>query len=239
MIDAKMRNCERRIAEQEHRLESISQSLRTRQDSDKLPENLTVSLKALQGLRRLVMKEVEEDEKGRVDSVLPAAEVDAYGWIIAFGLGGVIGIASYWLRTSLEESQEFRKMRSHVAKRPFRQLLRSHPAQIAVAVGVAAIDNGSNSLLFVFPPSCLSRVLHYSADSLSIALNAGIAAMAVSLFFFAWHRRIFCQALWRKHRSQDSKLRPSLEMNRACLAGDEHRGSVWRPAHVSSVRRFR
>lgn len=121
-----------------------------------------------------------------IHSVLPAADVDAYGWRIAFGLGGVIGIASYWVRTSLEESQEFQRMRSHVAKRPFRQLLRSHPAQIAVAIGVAATVNGSNSLLFVVLPSYFSRVLHYSAGSLSVAQNAGIAAMAVSVFFFAW-----------------------------------------------------
>lgn len=121
-----------------------------------------------------------------IHSVFSPQEVDAYGWRIAFSLGGVIGIASYWVRTSLEESREFQRMRSHVAKRPFRQLLRSNPAQIAVAVGVAAIVNGPNSLLFVVLPSYFSRVLHYNADSLSIAQNAGITAMAISLVFFAW-----------------------------------------------------
>jgi MFS family permease len=121
-----------------------------------------------------------------IHSVLSPAAVDAYGWRIAFGFGGFIGIASYWVRTSLEESQEFQKMRSRVSKRPFRQLITSHPIQIAVAVGVASIVNGSNSLLFVVLPSYFARVLHYSADSLSIAQNAGIASMAVSLFLFAW-----------------------------------------------------
>lgn len=120
-----------------------------------------------------------------IHSALPPAAVDAYGWRIAFGLGGFIGFASYWVRASLEESQEFQKMRSHASKRPFRQLLASHPIQIAVAVGVASIVNGSNSLLFVVLPSYFARVLHYDADSLSIAQNAGIASMAVSLFLFA------------------------------------------------------
>ncbi|WP_141710971.1 hypothetical protein [Paraburkholderia nodosa] len=64
MIDAKLRDCDQRIAEQEHRLESISQTLRTREDSEKLHANLTASVKALQELRRLVVKEVE---KGCVD----------------------------------------------------------------------------------------------------------------------------------------------------------------------------
>jgi hypothetical protein len=64
MIDAKIRDCERRIAEQKRRLESISKSLSTRQDSEKLHKNLAVSLKVLQELRRLVMMEVEEAEKG-------------------------------------------------------------------------------------------------------------------------------------------------------------------------------
>lgn len=121
-----------------------------------------------------------------VHSLLPASAVDAYGWRIAFGFGGVIGIASYWVRTSLEESQEFQRMRSHVARRPFRELLKSHPAQILVAIGVAAIVNGSNSLIFVVLPSYFTRVLHFNGDTVSLAQNVGIAAMAVSLFFFAW-----------------------------------------------------
>ncbi|MEX3935149.1 hypothetical protein AB4Y32_25720 [Paraburkholderia phymatum] len=64
MINANIRDCERRIAEQKRRLESISKSPSTRQDSEELHKNLTVSLEVLQELRRLVMMEVEEAEKG-------------------------------------------------------------------------------------------------------------------------------------------------------------------------------
>ncbi|MEM5439952.1 hypothetical protein [Paraburkholderia diazotrophica] len=62
----KIRDCERRIAEQKRRVESISKSLSIRQHSETLHKNLTVSLKTLHELRIQVMKEVEEAETGRV-----------------------------------------------------------------------------------------------------------------------------------------------------------------------------
>ncbi|WP_233853938.1 MFS transporter [Paraburkholderia sp. HD33-4] len=119
-------------------------------------------------------------------SLLNAADVLTYGWRIAFIFGGVIGLVSYWLRTSLEESSEYQRLKSHKAKRPFRKVLTEYPKQVAIGVGVAGIVNASNSLLFVVLPSYMTTVLHYAPASVSAGKNLGIATMSASLLLFAW-----------------------------------------------------
>jgi MFS family permease len=133
-----------------------------------------------------------------IHSALSAADVLTYGWRIAFLFGGVIGLLSYWLRTSLEESSEFQQLRSLKVKRPFRRVLAEYPKQIVVGVGVAGIVNASNSLLFVVLPSYMALVLHADPRLVSEGQNIGIATMCVSLLLFAclgdriasrhWHR---------------------------------------------------
>lgn len=119
-------------------------------------------------------------------STLPAAEVGSYGWRIAFVLGGLLGLLSYWLRTSLEESNGYRQMKSHVAKHPFRSVITTYPRQVLVGIGVAGIVNTANSLLFVVLPSYLTGVLHYDAAATSTAQSVGIAASTVSILVVAW-----------------------------------------------------
>ncbi|CAB3709288.1 MFS transporter [Paraburkholderia rhynchosiae] len=119
-------------------------------------------------------------------SLLNAADVLTYGWRIAFIFGGVIGLVSYWLRTSLEESKEYQRLKSHKVKRPFRKVLTGYPKQVAIGVGVAGIVNASNSLLFVVLPSYMTTVLHYAPATVSAGQNLGIATMSASLLLFAW-----------------------------------------------------
>jgi len=119
-------------------------------------------------------------------STLSSDDVAVYGWRIAFIFGGVVGLLSYWLRTSLEESTEFKHMKAHVAKKPFRQVLTEYPKQVLVGIAIAGVVNTANSLLFVVLPSYLTGVLHYDAKVASAGQNVGIATMSVSLLFFAW-----------------------------------------------------
>ena len=61
-----------------------------------------------------------------VRTFMDPALVPAYGWRIAFILGGLGGVLSFVLRRSLEESPEFARMRSLASRQPFRELLRTH-----------------------------------------------------------------------------------------------------------------
>src|SRR5678815_4726324 len=58
--------------------------------------------------------------------VLPPTEAALYGWRVAFITGGLLGLASFWLRRSFEESPEFTELKRLAAasKEPVGELLR-------------------------------------------------------------------------------------------------------------------
>src|SRR5262245_4431516 len=87
--------------------------------------------------------------------------VPSYGWRAAFVLGGLGGVLSFMLRRSLEESPEFARMRALAARRPFRELLRTHAAQVLVGCAVLAGTACFTGLFFSHLPAYLSAVLGY------------------------------------------------------------------------------
>ena len=69
-----------------------------------------------------------------VHEVLPEPQIMAWGWRVGFLFGGALGLVSFWLRLSLEETAEFQLLRKEAsAKLPFVELVRSHPAQVITA----------------------------------------------------------------------------------------------------------
>ncbi|QQO20610.1 MFS transporter [Bradyrhizobium diazoefficiens] len=115
-----------------------------------------------------------------------ASEVMSYGWRLAFIFGGMIGLLSYWVRTSLDESAAFERMKSHAVRRPFRTILSEFRTQALIGIGIAAIVNASNNMLFVVLPSYLTGVLHYGAAEVSAGQNIGILTLSGSLLLVAW-----------------------------------------------------
>src|SRR5690606_21020848 len=77
-------------------------------------------------------------------------QIGEWGWRIGFLLGGVLGIVSFFLRLSLEESKEFSRIRSvgRASAVPFAELMKSYPMAMIVGVGVLAATAGFNGLLF-------------------------------------------------------------------------------------------
>lgn len=109
-----------------------------------------------------------------------------YGWRIAFLLGGLTGLGSYWLRNSLEESQEYARMKGRVSRRPLRETLAEHPLPVLLGIGVSSLLNVGNSMLFVMLPAYLTGLLHYPAREVSVAQTTGLAAMALPILLVAW-----------------------------------------------------
>src|SRR5262249_2085686 len=75
---------------------------------------------------------------------LPADAVRDYGWRIAFLVGGALGFLSYWFRSSLEESQGFRQLKSQAARNPIREVFAGYWTRILIGIGVASVLNTSN-----------------------------------------------------------------------------------------------
>jgi len=121
-----------------------------------------------------------------IQSSLSAADAHSYGWRIAFCLGGLLGLLSYFLRRSLEETQEFARMRTHVSRKPFRDLIARHGKAVLIGVGISSVVNASNIMLFVFFPNFATNTLHHDPRVVSASQNVGIACLSISILFSGW-----------------------------------------------------
>lgn len=115
-----------------------------------------------------------------------AGEMAAYGWRIAFILGGCLGIFSYWVRRTLAESHEFQTIKADTIRQPFRHVLKNHGRSVVTGICLAAIANASNTMLFVVLPSYMTNVLSFDAHAVSVGQNVGVAVMSIALLFIAW-----------------------------------------------------
>ena len=115
----------------------------------------------------------------------PDAAAD-FGWRIAFAIGGVTGLLSFWLRRRLSESAEFAAMRAVASRTPLRELLRFHPVEVLVGIGTSAATSVFNGMLFAYMPAYLVRVLHYDGKAAALAQNVGLAVTSIGLVGVAW-----------------------------------------------------
>jgi MHS family proline/betaine transporter-like MFS transporter len=115
-----------------------------------------------------------------VQKVLAPEQVAQWGWRIGFLFGGVCGLVSFWLRLSLEETSEFKRLQHTASKRPFMELVRSHPAQIFVGIAAMTATAGFNGLLFAMP-AFLPRVMGYSPLEAIEAQMVGLIVLSFGL----------------------------------------------------------
>lgn len=125
--------------------------------------------------------------------LLGPAAMAAWGWRVAFLVGGLLGGASWALRRSLEESPAFLLMKARLhgvgpggrmggGKRgPLSELLRTHRARLLVGIAVTGIVPLFNGLLFAHMSGYLVRLLSYPPGSVAGGLNIASAATAVTL----------------------------------------------------------
>jgi MFS transporter, MHS family, proline/betaine transporter len=121
-----------------------------------------------------------------VQSTLSPAEAAAYGWRIAFLVGGVCGVVSYLLRRNLEESPEFLQMRGAVVRQPFLETLRHHRGAVVAGALSIAVMAGFNGVLYGHMPAYLVQRLHYAPRDAAIAQNAYLLVSSVGLLAAGW-----------------------------------------------------
>ena len=117
---------------------------------------------------------------------LDAATVAAYGWRIAFIIGGAGGVLTFVLRRSLEESPEFARMRALAVRQPFREVLRTHRAQVLVGCALLAGTACFNGLFFSHLPAYLSGVLGYDPTRAVYSQTIGVLVAAASILMVGW-----------------------------------------------------
>lgn len=119
-------------------------------------------------------------------AVLTEQQMLAYGWRIPFILGGVFGLFSYCLRKSFQETPEFAAVKASQHQLPLAQLFKEK--KLATLQGAVLVALGASliTLLFLFTPSYLTNVLHYSAHSFAFAMTIGLFATAVITASFGY-----------------------------------------------------
>jgi MHS family proline/betaine transporter-like MFS transporter len=121
-----------------------------------------------------------------VRTFLDPALVPAYGWRIAFIIGGLGGVLSFLLRRSLEESPEFARMKSFAVRQPFRELLRTNLVHVLVGCAILAGTGTFNGLFFSHLPAYLTTVLQYDPRQAVYAQTVGVIASAIGILVTGW-----------------------------------------------------
>jgi len=122
-----------------------------------------------------------------VHQQLSVEEIGDWGWRIGFLVGGGLGLISFFLRLSLEESKEFARIRGTASASavPIAELLRTHARAVLVGVGILAVTAGFNGLLFAMP-AFLPQTMGYEPAQASEAQSVALAIMSAGLLLVAW-----------------------------------------------------
>jgi MFS family permease len=106
---------------------------------------------------------------------LQPTQMLSWGWRLAFWLGGAFGLVSYRLRRQLYESPEFVAVLAvERATYPLIRVIQVHwPRVLACFFYVAALASAI-TLLFLFTPAYLVKIVGYAKTSVSWALLLGL-----------------------------------------------------------------
>ena len=121
-----------------------------------------------------------------VRTYMDPALVPFYGWRVAFILGGLGGVLSFILRRSLEESPEFARMKNLAVRQPFREVLRTNLAHVAVGCALLGGIGCFNGLFFSHLSAYLSAVLKYDPRQAVLAQTVGVMIMAAGTLLTGW-----------------------------------------------------
>ncbi|MFI5013783.1 MAG: MFS transporter [Hyphomicrobiales bacterium] len=122
-------------------------------------------------------------------TVLTAEAMESYGWRIGFFVGGALGVVSWMLRRTLEESPAFlemRKLSSPAERAPVAELFAGYRQRILLGILSLGVVGAFNGLLFGHMPAYLTRTLGYPPPEVATALNVAAGVTAVSLVVATW-----------------------------------------------------
>ena len=113
-----------------------------------------------------------------ITNVFNDAQVQSFGWRIPFLLGLVIGIIGLFLRSGLDESPAFKKMKEagKLAKTPITDAFKYHWKEILIVIGATCVGSVNFYIIFVYLTTFLSTE---SSLDLSTALEINTLSMIV------------------------------------------------------------
>lgn len=112
---------------------------------------------------------------------LPQDMVAAWGWRLPFLLGGAFGVAVYWLRLNLTETQVFNSLleKHDVAKVPLNEVLLGAPWLILRTIGLVCMGATFYYLCFIYLSNYLNDVISMPLAKATQLLSIFILTMLV------------------------------------------------------------
>jgi MHS family proline/betaine transporter-like MFS transporter len=113
-------------------------------------------------------------------------QVSAWGWRIPFIVGLSIAPVGFWLRSTLDETPEFRAEieRSHrereTHKTPMIRVLREFPGALAVGTGFSVLWAVCVYTLIIFMPTYVQKTMHFEPRQAFLAALIGNCFMVVT-----------------------------------------------------------
>jgi MFS transporter, MHS family, proline/betaine transporter len=118
-----------------------------------------------------------------VTTQLAPAQLDAWGWRITFVVGAALAAVMILLRSSLEETATFRRVRDQgkVVRSPLKEVLLKQPRAVLVAFAISALGSISYYLNISYVPTFLSDAAHFAgANALLLSTLAAVVVLVVT-----------------------------------------------------------
>jgi MHS family alpha-ketoglutarate permease-like MFS transporter len=119
-----------------------------------------------------------------LQATMSEGQLQEWGWRVAFGVGAVLALAVYVLRTRLAETESFTKLPADRARSSMVDLWRHHPREFLI---VAAISGGGSAAFYAYTTYMQKFLVNTSGFSRSTA--TGIMTIALVIF-------LVIQPLW-------------------------------------------
>ena len=129
-------------------------------------------------------------------SVLTTAQLESYGWRLAFILGGVITLVTLILRRQLPDTAVFEKLKDQQRKLilPIAEVIRRTPLQLLRIIALTAVGAALYYTAFVYITVYLFQVTHLAKETILQIQSICIISMLVLVPLFG----LLCDRLGRK-----------------------------------------
>jgi MHS family alpha-ketoglutarate permease-like MFS transporter len=112
-----------------------------------------------------------------LNSTLSDADLHGWGWRLAFGIAGLLGLVGLWLRRSVHETEAFGKLDTTPRRGPLAALLREHPGAALRVVGITIAGTLTYYVWISYMPA-------YAHLATGIPLKTALLANTLALVVF-------------------------------------------------------
>ena len=114
-----------------------------------------------------------------LQALLTPAELDAWGWRIAFAAGGVLAVVAFVIRRRLDETLSFTNAAARIdrPKSTSRNLFRDHPREALLVMALTAGGTASFYAYTIYLQKFLVNTSGFDRETASRIMTAGLAVM--------------------------------------------------------------